>query len=146
MWWRRRCPVKIFITESALVQISSECAKLSSVETGGILLGYHYDDSITITHATGPGPRAIHAPTDLELDLNFISTELKRYEKSLPVGYEGNWHSHPGQKYILPSRTDESLQRKIVRSSDYDIDTVLLIIVPELPLQLKDFHCFLFST
>lgn len=144
--WRRRSPVNIFITESALAQIASECKKLSSLETGGILIGYHYEDSITITHATGPGPHAIHEPTDLELDLAFISKELKKHEKALPVGYEGNWHSHPGQRHIKPSLVDEALQCDIVGSDDYDIDTVLLLIVPGKPLHLNDFHCFVFSS
>jgi integrative and conjugative element protein (TIGR02256 family) len=144
--WRRRSPVDIFITESALAQIASECGKFDSRETGGILIGYHYEDSITISHVTGPGPRALHAPDHLELDLSFISKQLKKYEKSLPVGYEGNWHSHPGQRFIRPSRVDEALQRDIIRSDDYDIDTVLLLIVPESPIHLSDFHCFVFSS
>jgi integrative and conjugative element protein (TIGR02256 family) len=144
--WRRRSPIDIFITESALEHIASECRKFSLVETGGILIGYHYENSIIISDATGPGPRAIHEPDHLELDLSFISKQLKKYERSLPVGYEGNWHSHPGQRFIRPSRVDEALQRDIIRSDDYDIDTVLLVIVPKSPIHLSDFHCFVFSS
>ena len=103
--WRRRSPVDVFISESALTTSLRNVVRFSFVETGGILIGYHYENSIIISDATGPGPSAIHEPDHLELDISFISKQLKKCEKSLPVGYEGNWHSHPGQRFIRPSRS-----------------------------------------
>jgi integrative and conjugative element protein (TIGR02256 family) len=144
--WRRSSPVKIYISESAALLIHNECARVSGVETGGILLGYHSENWIVISHATGAGPRAVHERYNLELDLEYITKELKRYEKAFPIGYEGNWHCHPGQGFIRPSGVDESLQKGIVRSPNYDVDTVLLLITPSIPTVLADYHCFVFSS
>jgi integrative and conjugative element protein (TIGR02256 family) len=144
--WCRRSTLKVYLSETAIRSIRSECSRVDGVETGGILIGYHSEDWMVISHATGPGPDAVHGPYDIELDLAFITKELKNQEKSLPVGYEGNWHCHPGQRFIKPSRVDEHLQNSIVRSPNYDVDTVLLLIVPSTPIQMKDFNCFIFSS
>jgi integrative and conjugative element protein (TIGR02256 family) len=144
--WHRRSTVDVYLSQAALHSIRLECERADGVETGGILLGYHSDNWLVISHATGAGPSAVHGRYDLELDLEYITRELKRHEKAFPIGYEGNWHCHPGQRSIRPSGVDESLQKGIVRSSNYDIDTVLLLITPSIPTVLNDYHCFIFSS
>jgi integrative and conjugative element protein (TIGR02256 family) len=140
MWLKRS--IKVYVCEDVLRTLQRECSLATNIETGGILIGYHSPDSITITHATGPGPNALQYAESVELDLDYISTELRRFEKALPVGYEGNWHSHPNARKIVPSYTDEMLLRDVVESGNYDITKTVMIIVPDDPTSIRDVHCF----
>src|SRR5438067_13197505 len=143
--WRRGRR-KVFISRSAFNTICEESARFSDLETGGILVGYHVGDSIVITAATGPGPRAKHRHDGLDLDLSHITGELNRSQQTPPLGYEGNWHSHPNPNIMWPSPTDQRLQRGILGSPDYDVDSVLLIIVPPFVGSARDLHCFVFTS
>jgi integrative and conjugative element protein (TIGR02256 family) len=142
--WRRPKP-DVYISVSVLDSIRQECSRVSEVETGGILIGYHTKNCIVISDATGPGPHAIHRRDSLELDLGFISAELRRFETTLPVGYEGNWHSHPGQDCIAMSPRDKRLLRDVVCSPEYDVDAAVMVIVPEHPVRKSDFNVFLLA-
>jgi integrative and conjugative element protein (TIGR02256 family) len=135
--------LKVYVSIDVISKITSECALVHRVETGGILIGYETKNAIVISHATGPGPKAVHKECSLELDLDHISHELRRLETSLPVGYEGNWHSHPGQKQIVMSGLDKNLLRDVVCSPEYDTDKAVMIIVPSCPSLVTDFHAFL---
>jgi hypothetical protein len=91
------------------------------------------------------GPRAKHKADALEMDLEFISEKLKNFEKESRLGYEGNWHTHPGFPSVcIPSRTDKRLMRDVVDSGNYDVEMAVCMITPSEPANLSDFNCFLF--
>ena len=133
------------MSDVAFKTIQRECELVSKLETGGILVGYHVKGEIVIMAATGPGPNAEHSRNSLILDLLFIRDELKRYEMQPSIGYEGNWHSHPGEIIIRPSKTDELLLRTVVESPDYDVNRAVLIITSVPPRRIEDLHCFVFA-
>lgn len=141
--WRRKT-LRVFVHSEALHSIREECRLWDDVETGGILIGYHTEQAIVIRHATSAGPQAKHLEDSLEMDLDFISTELKRFETLNRLGYEGNWHTHPRSKWLTPSTTDINLMRDVVDSGNYDIEAAIGMIVPAEPIGTSDFHCFLF--
>jgi integrative and conjugative element protein (TIGR02256 family) len=140
MW---SCKLSVYVSVDAISTIARECSLVDGVETGGILVGYETRKGLVISHATGPGPKAIQTECSLELDVQYISRELRRFETSLPIGYQGNWHSHPGEKRIIMSRLDKLLLRDVVCSPEYDTDTAVMIIVPSDPRLVGDFHAFL---
>ena len=143
--WPIRKP-SLFLTKNVLTEIAEECKKFGSVETGGLLIGYHENGAIVVTHTTGPGPRAVHEPTSLVMDLDYIRVKLREHEDRLPIGYEGNWHTHPKAKLIIPSADDKALMQDIVKSEDYDISRAVLLITPDRPRNVDDYNCYIFDS
>ncbi len=90
----------------ANVSIKPECVSFmqelikenSSIETGGVMAGKVDDKgNITVTHISGPGPKAVRAATKFEKDVDFCQAYLDGlYETSArEIIYVGEWHSHP---------------------------------------------------
>ncbi len=123
------------ILSSALEFIEKEirsCDK--NLETGGLLLGTkHSDGSRLVTHATPPGPAAIHGPEMFERDLEFSQAILNYFAQQTGIEYLGEWHKHP-PNYPRPSSGDLQGVSDILRDRDYRTEGMMLfpifIIVP----------------
>lgn len=100
----------------------------SDLETGGILIG-HADaaGSISVTHASGPGPQAIHLPTYFLRDTGYCAEVLRRCYEASGADYVGEWHSHVG-RLNRPSSGDLHTLRGIMNDPDYEFDSFAMVI------------------
>lgn len=77
--------------------IKEETSSKLPYETGGILMGYWSNpfNEVIITHMTGPGPLAEHAPMYYKPDNKWQHEEAIKLYKQWDIDYLGDWHSHP---------------------------------------------------
>ena len=86
-------------------------------ETGGILIGYKYDQDVMVTHAIEVPPshprfdRYVRSSSQAEI---FLERFLDAREPDDPAGYVGEWHSHPGAPG--PSAMDRGAIRELATS------------------------------
>jgi len=123
-----RCPVcrkpdvtSVVLTEEARDAIITQVQSSVAVETGGILMGC-VDDNRTaiVARATGPGPRAVKAPTGFDRDVKYVQSELDKAARELGARglYIGEWHSHL-EKATEPSPKDVMSMRGIAEPPNY---------------------------
>lgn len=98
-------------------------------ETGGILLGHeHSDGHLSITTASGPGPRAARSPTSFHRDAEHaraVARDAFTRDRSVWIG---EWHTHPtGPPH--PSPTDLRTYLDIVHDPEETFDAFVAIIV-----------------
>ncbi len=100
---REDCPVcqepevkKVVLNAAAEETIKKEVEASTSVETGGILIGYIEDRRAIVLRATGPGPNAVRTKVRFEKDIQHTQRELDLAAKELGQHgqYIGEWHSH----------------------------------------------------
>lgn len=96
-------------------------------ETGGILLGYRSVDGVRVAGAIEvPDPRA--TPTSYRrrhrTAAKLLSAALGRQAPRSPVGYVGEWHSHPAPQ--PPSTEDISAIAATAAAASDDIVLVVL--------------------
>lgn len=109
----------IDVREDAYEAIASETARRLPLEAGGILLGYREDRNVVITHALAIDSR--EATTD-----RYVRDDVRanvRLEEFLapraaddPIGYVGEWHSHPVPS--TPSSIDVAAIRAAAKVGD----------------------------
>ncbi|MDR6556843.1 integrative and conjugative element protein (TIGR02256 family) [Arthrobacter pascens] len=98
---------KVLLMTAASKTITGESRVALPLESGGILLGYREDQHIVITDALVI--KSVAATTrryvrdDVAANVQ-LRTFLESRSPDDPVGYIGEWHSHPGPSQ--PSRTD----------------------------------------
>lgn len=96
-------------------------------ETGGILLGYRTDQGVQATVALHVPDRRAGAATyrrSYRLAARALADALAAEPPDSPVGYVGEWHSHPAP--AGPSPIDLSVIADIAGASD---DGVLLVVL-----------------
>lgn len=96
--------MKIYLNKEAYDLISIEVKKSHGLETGGILLGvYLKSGDVLITHAIGPGPKAMMERSVFKKDYEYSIKMLNKYYKNYSVDFMGDWHLHPNNctKYSL---------------------------------------------
>ena len=101
------------------------------MECGGILLGYREDRRVVVTHAISvqASTPATDCYTRDDVQANqLLRTFFEGREAGDPVGYVGEWHSHPAPS--LPSHVDVKALRATARSVTSPL--VLLVCVPGL--------------
>ena len=95
------------IAKHAWAQIRREMQTARLTETGGALVGYPEGDTLHITAASGPGPKAVLRLFSVEIDgafaQKFCDAELRKSDGT--VDYVGDWHCHPSLS-IKPSNQD----------------------------------------
>jgi proteasome lid subunit RPN8/RPN11 len=99
-------------------------------ETGGILLGYREDDRFVVTDAlavvTVAPARTTYIRDDIAANV-LLQRELANRPPEDPVGYIGEWHSHP--RPCGPSPVDIAALKRIVKRAHTRV--VLVISVPD---------------
>ena len=87
--------MKYLVSTKALETIELECWKYPDTETGGILVGFRDKDQVTITDATGPGPKSERSRQHFVKDTVYLQAVLNLLFEYYQVNYLGVWHKHP---------------------------------------------------
>lgn len=99
---------RIFIIRNVLDVIRAEVKRAGKVETGGAMVGYHQSlsNSLVITHASGPGPKAELNPTNVLIDGQYAHDFCTRMfdDSGGQLDYVGDWHRHPGWSLAASDR------------------------------------------
>ena len=95
------------------------------LETGGLLLGTSLGHGRLVTHATPPGPNAIHQEGMFGKDMDFSQAILNHLAKKTGVDYVGEWHKHPPY-FNKPSIGDREGAIQILKDSDYRTNGLLV--------------------
>lgn len=109
--------------------IEREVAGFSrNLETGGILIGFtDATGLIRVTHASGPGPNAVHQPSHFLRDTEYCAKILRQCYEETGADYVGEWHSHVG-RLTHPSGGDLVTLSGIMSDPDYDFELFAMVI------------------
>lgn len=108
--------------------IEREAGLYRDVETGGILIGkIESATEIHVTHASGPGPNAIHQPAHFLRDTVYCAGVLRELYERHGVDYVGEWHSHVGL-LRMPSAGDMLTLAGIMSDPDYDFQVFSMLL------------------
>lgn len=86
----------LHVTDGALIFMRQESEAWTGVESGGALVGYVHGDTLTVTHASGPGPRAKRTSNSVSVDGQY-TTEFcfdLQVRSGGQLYYLGDWHIH----------------------------------------------------
>ena len=111
--------------------IKKECSKSADRETGGILIGYYFDNNRTaiICEATPPPDDSQKGRSWFWRGITGLSSLLQdRWNQNQRKYYLGEWHYHPTQ-IIEPSLTDIKQMIDISKSRRYHCNEPILIII-----------------
>ena len=124
-----RPPTRIELRVDAYETIAFEAANHVPQETGGILLGYQDNGTIVATHALvveGQGATTNrYVRDDIRAD-KLLQEFLEQRADDDPIGYIGEWHSHPSPSG--PSTVDHAAMRATAKVSSNPI--ALLVFAP----------------
>lgn len=124
-----RSAPSIDVRADAHETIASETAKRLPLETGGILLGYREIDSVVITHALvvddGGATKDRYVRDDGRANER-LAEFLSDRSGDDPIGYVGEWHSHPAPSG--PSPLDRNAMRAAAKAAHGPV--ALLIYTP----------------
>lgn len=124
-----RPPSHIDLRADAYESIAFETANRLPLETGGILLGYQENGTIVATHALvveGQGATTNrYVRDDIRAD-EHLQEFLEQRAEDDPIGYVGEWHSHPAP--CGPSTVDHAAMRATAKVSSTPI--ALLVFAP----------------
>lgn len=114
-----RSHAKIRLRQEAYEAIATETSKHLPVETGGILLGYREGTDFFVTHALlvdGQGASGVKYVRDDVRANSILDAFLAERDLNDPVGYIGEWHSHPAPQG--PSPIDVAAIRETAKTSE----------------------------
>jgi integrative and conjugative element protein (TIGR02256 family) len=123
---------KAWLSAAIAHAMCDEADRTFPLETGGVLLGYWVDKSseLVISHAIGPGPRAINGAQSFVPDYKYQEAEVARlYAETGRVStYLGDWHSHPLEGVYL-SRRDLRTLRRIANHAEARAPLPVMIVI-----------------
>jgi integrative and conjugative element protein (TIGR02256 family) len=128
-----------WIREVALAALTAEAHRCSTLETGGVLVGYRGGNGdVLVTDVVGPGPDAIHRETAFTPDHAFHEREVARLygESGRTEVYLGDWHTHPLAGAYLSCRDKRTL-RRIARARQARVPKPFMVVMGMSPLVLK---------
>ncbi|ULT38547.1 Mov34/MPN/PAD-1 family protein [Niabella defluvii] len=111
------------------------------IETGGVAGYTDEDGNVIITHASGPGPKAVQLATRFEKDVQFCQQFLDDLfiSSSRKYVYVGEWHSHPS-KDNRPSGLDIKSLSEISVEKNYLTTCPAMIILSNTGKPSCTFH------
>jgi integrative and conjugative element protein (TIGR02256 family) len=118
----------IFLPRDIARRIRRECTAGLPAETGGVLVGFESDEGTSITHVTGPGPRAKRTRSRFRRDGTYTQAEVDRAyaESGGRADYVGEWHSHPDP--IGPSGIDCGSMEWVSKNARYRRSSPVMIL------------------
>jgi integrative and conjugative element protein (TIGR02256 family) len=122
--------MKIWLRQSAQIDMEVEADRAHPLETGGILIGYATRDGLVVERIVGPGPMATATRTSFLPDTAFQQAELNRIYQ-LSAGketYLGDWHSHPDGSPLI-SQIDRRTLRRIAAAASARLNTPGMLIL-----------------
>jgi integrative and conjugative element protein (TIGR02256 family) len=118
----------VHLAASAAGVITTELRTANhTCETGGILLGHHIHETVTVRHAGTPGPAAVRTPTYFLRDLaqaQVLADEAFTTDASVWVG---EWHTHPAGP-PAPSARDTATYRQLLDDPELGFHSVVALI------------------
>jgi integrative and conjugative element protein (TIGR02256 family) len=118
----------VYLTAPATRIVTNELRTADhTTETGGILLGHHTHDTVTVHHAGTPGPAAVRTPTFFLRDLahaQALADEAFANDGSVWVG---EWHTHPTSRPI-PSARDAATYGQLLNDPELGFHSVIAVI------------------
>lgn len=125
---RQRVPKRIEIRQDAWDELVAIAQGAIPAETGGILLGYRIECGVHVAAGLEvPDPNA--GPTDYlfrqQAAQHRLDEALRHLPAGSPIGYVGDWHSHPGP--IGPSLIDRRSLRRSSRHYQAGIAALVLV-------------------
>jgi integrative and conjugative element protein (TIGR02256 family) len=124
---------KIFSLElgdGPLKTLNKLCKQSGDIETGGVLIGYYTEDSITavVTEVTGPPKDSKRGHSWFVRGFDGLKALLaRRWKQPTKQHYLGEWHYHPAV-HVEPSEEDRQQLIKIAQDSAYACKEPLMII------------------
>ena len=112
------------VSTRVLETIELECWKSPDTETGGILVGFRDKDQVTITDATGPGPKSESSPQHFVKDTAYLQAVLNLLFEYYQVNYLGVWHKHP---VAMPYPSDGDVVAAMEEVGDHEMGLEELI-------------------
>jgi integrative and conjugative element protein (TIGR02256 family) len=122
---------RVVLLPAARASLVGHTRSAPESETGGILIGRKIDDqTVCVTRASPPGPRALHRRTRFSRDTRFLQHYLDDVHERTDGSedYIGEWHVHPALD-APPSPIDCRSLFRIARRRNYATDNPILIIV-----------------
>ena len=116
--------MKYLVSTKALETIEMECWKYPDTETGGILVGFRDKDQVTITDATGPGPKSERSRQHFVKDTAYLQAVLNLLFEYYQVNYLGVWHKHP-KSMPYPSDGDVVAAMEEVGDSEMGLEELI---------------------
>lgn len=115
---RLRAAHTLALDEALAADIVEESDRFAPKETGGVLLGYRYEETRVshLVELVGAGPDARRESHRFTPDGAWQTKRIaERYEQSgRTLEYLGDWHSHP--KDAGPSALDRATARRIAKA------------------------------
>ncbi|MBA3239811.1 MAG: Mov34/MPN/PAD-1 family protein [Acidobacteria bacterium] len=119
---------RLLLSAEARDVIEREASRYRDVETGGILIGrIESATEIHVTHASGPGPNAVHQPAHFLRDTTYCAGVLREHYERHGVDYVGEWHSHVNLLRV-PSHGDLLTLAGIMSDPDYDFQVFSMLL------------------
>lgn len=123
---------KVYFTINAIEKIHYIIKKYGSEnEVGGCLVGCQIDESLVVTHASEPGPRAKMSRYSVNIDNKYttrFSNEINTVTNN-KLYYIGDWHTHLSTD-LRASQTDvkalKVLNNYVPKGLEYSIISVIL--------------------
>ncbi|MFB7560755.1 Mov34/MPN/PAD-1 family protein [Streptomyces brevispora] len=119
----------VHLTQEALRVITDELRTADRTrETGGILLGHHVHDTVTVQHAGTPGPEAIQTPTYFLRDLAHAQTLADQAYAQDHSVWIGEWHTHPTSRPV-PSPRDATTYHQLLNDPELAFHSFIAVIL-----------------
>jgi len=130
----------VTIRSRPLRDIRSEISLWPYYETGGPLIGYAYRDRAVVTHAFGPGKKAIRTKWSVKIDGEYATEVAYKLQKESDgqLYYLGDWHVHHGGP-LVPSLEDKKAARLLLRAKACPTGCYLDVIFSDLGLKAQAF-------
>lgn len=130
----RPVPGVVWLASSALALMNDEASAKAPLETGGVLMGYRGEESgePVVTHAIGPGPRAVHDRVAFLPDQIFHVKRIAEIYRASGrrISYLGDWHTHPGGSAYLSECDEATLMLIALNKKARAPQPVMLILCP----------------
>lgn len=122
---------KVFITSYCLTVIHSiiEGTKKKN-EVGGALVGFQHKDSLTITHASMPGPKAKMKKYSVVIDGEYTTDFCNNINRcsNHSLYYIGDWHTHLSTN-LTPSHSDLKAMKIMASYLPKEIEFTLITFI-----------------
>ncbi|MEU2762540.1 Mov34/MPN/PAD-1 family protein [Streptomyces sp. NPDC007094] len=119
----------VHLTKEALRVITDELRTADRTrETGGILLGHHVHDTVTVQHSGTPGPQAVQTPTYFLRDRAHAQTLADHAYAQDNSVWIGEWHTHPTSRPV-PSSRDATTYHQLLNDPELGFRSFIAVIV-----------------
>jgi integrative and conjugative element protein (TIGR02256 family) len=146
-WTANNGEYQLLITETAWNTFETECNKAERIETGGILIGYYYDDKSTavITDATPPPVDSVSGTSWFQRGISGLKKLLfeRWLNKDQRQYYLGEWHYHP-TTLLEPSSMDLNQMSLINQTIEYHCKQPIMILLGERLTGTRQIRVYIF--